>query len=191
MDLSEEKSLVKAAQSDPQVFGQLYDQYYPKIFGYILRRVRHVEVAQDVTSETFFKALDNLQKFKWQNVSFSAGLYRIAGNEIMNHYRQQKHVSMAPEDMPDQASEQDSDQELLEIEQEMERHQAYTQVQALLKDLPTKQQEIISLRFFEHKKLEEISQITGKSQNTVKTLLYRSLERIRTQLPQDETFHST
>lgn len=190
MDLSEEKSLVKAAQSDPQVFGQLYDQYYPKIFGYILRRVRHVEVAQDVTSETFFKALDNLQKFKWQNVSFSAWLYRIAGNEIINYYRQQKHVPMAPEDMPDQASDQDIHQEILEIEQEMERHQAYTQVQVLLKDLPASQQEIVSLRFFEHKKLKEISQITGKSQNTIKTLLYRSLDRLRKELPQSETFNS-
>jgi RNA polymerase sigma-70 factor (ECF subfamily) len=57
MDLSEEKELVRQAQKDPDAFAELYDQYYPKIFGYVLRRTGNLEAAQDITSETFFKAL--------------------------------------------------------------------------------------------------------------------------------------
>ena len=57
MDLNEEKELIKQAQKDPEVFAKLYDEYYPKIFGYILKRVANFEIAQDITSETFFKAL--------------------------------------------------------------------------------------------------------------------------------------
>ena len=57
MDLNEEKELIKLAQKDPEVFAKLYDEYYPKIFGYILKRVANLETAQDITSETFFKAL--------------------------------------------------------------------------------------------------------------------------------------
>jgi len=54
MNLSEEKELVRQAQKIPDAFAKLYDQYYPKIFGYILRRTANLEAAQDITSETFF-----------------------------------------------------------------------------------------------------------------------------------------
>jgi RNA polymerase sigma-70 factor (ECF subfamily) len=56
MDLSEEKELVRQSQKDPDAFAELYDRYYPKIFGYILRRTANLETAQDLTSETFFNA---------------------------------------------------------------------------------------------------------------------------------------
>ena len=60
MDLNEEKELIKRAQKDPEVFAKLYDEYYPKIFGYILKRVANFEIAQDITSETFFKSRKKL-----------------------------------------------------------------------------------------------------------------------------------
>ena len=44
MDLKEEKELIKQAQKDPEVFAKLYDEYYPKIFGYILKRVANFEI---------------------------------------------------------------------------------------------------------------------------------------------------
>ena len=86
--MKEEKELIKKAQKDPEIFSQLYDRYYPQIFGYVLKRVANLEVAQDITSETFFKALRKLWQFRWQNISFSAWLYRIANNEIANYSRE-------------------------------------------------------------------------------------------------------
>ena len=79
-DLEKEKELIKRAQNDPQAFSELYDQNYSKIFGYVLKRVADVEIAQDVTSETFLKSLKNIKRFKWKNISFSCWLYRIASN---------------------------------------------------------------------------------------------------------------
>jgi DNA-directed RNA polymerase specialized sigma subunit, sigma24 homolog len=73
MDLSEEKELVERARRDPEVFGELYDRYYSQIFGYVLKRVANIEIAQDITSEVFFKALKNLGQFKWRNISFLFG----------------------------------------------------------------------------------------------------------------------
>ena len=55
MKLEEEKELVERAKKYPEAFGELYDIYYSKIFGYILKRVADIEIAQDITSETFLK----------------------------------------------------------------------------------------------------------------------------------------
>jgi len=64
MDLHEEKELIKRAKQDPEVFAELYDQYYSKIFGYVLKRTANLEIAQDIVSETFFKALKKLWQFR-------------------------------------------------------------------------------------------------------------------------------
>ena len=50
MELGEEKELVKQAQRSPDAFAALYDHYYPKIFGYVVRRTANIEVAQDITA---------------------------------------------------------------------------------------------------------------------------------------------
>jgi DNA-directed RNA polymerase specialized sigma24 family protein len=55
--LDSEKALVERAKSDKQAFAELYDRYYSPIFGYVLRRTADVEVARDVTSQVFLKAL--------------------------------------------------------------------------------------------------------------------------------------
>ncbi|MBU2575818.1 hypothetical protein KKF64_01905 [Patescibacteria group bacterium] len=87
MEKSEEKQLIKRAKKDPQAFGAIFEEYYEPIFGYVLKRTGHVHSAQDIVSETFFKALDRLWQFKWQNVSISSWLYRIATNEVNQYYR--------------------------------------------------------------------------------------------------------
>ena len=91
LDLGKEKELVKRAQKEPEAFSELYDLNYSKIFGYVLKRTADIEISQDIVSETFIKALKNIGKFKWRNVSFSCWLYRIASNEIANHFRKNKY----------------------------------------------------------------------------------------------------
>ena len=60
MTLEDEKNIVKKARKDPEAFGRLFDEYYPKILGYSLRRVADVNLAKDITSEVFYKAFKNL-----------------------------------------------------------------------------------------------------------------------------------
>ena len=60
MELRKEKELIREAKKNPEIFGKIYDQYYSQIFGYIFKRVANLEIAQDITSETFFKALKKL-----------------------------------------------------------------------------------------------------------------------------------
>lgn len=178
-ELLEEKELVERAQRDPKAFGALYDRYYPKIYHYVLGRTANVETAMDVTSTTFFKALKEIKRYRWQGVSFGAWLYRIATNEIYAHFRKQKNNVTLLESITHQPTEVDPLSEIIEAEEEVERHREFLQVQQNLSKLPEKYQEVISLRFFENKEIHEIAEILGKPEGTVKSLLHRGLENLR------------
>ncbi|GFP40212.1 RNA polymerase sigma factor, partial [Candidatus Hakubella thermalkaliphila] len=93
----EEKELVARARHNPEAFGRLYDQNYRAILNYILRRTGDVELAQDITAETFVKALSNMGRFQWQGISFSAWLYRIATNEIARYFRKGAYQTVSME----------------------------------------------------------------------------------------------
>jgi RNA polymerase sigma-70 factor (ECF subfamily) len=75
VDKDAEIKLVEDARRDPEAFGKLFEEYYPKILRYTMYRTGNTEAARDITSETFFKALKNLWKFRWIGTTFSAWLY--------------------------------------------------------------------------------------------------------------------
>ncbi len=181
MDLKEEKELVDRARRDPDAFGELYDRYYSPIFNYILRRVANLEIAQDITSEVFFKALKNLGQFHWRNVPFSSWLYRIATNQITDYFRRGKHEMFSLEEIPDSItpSNRSIESEVLEAEEELRRHEDFLLLHENIAKLPIKYQEVITLKFFEHKQIKEMGEILGKREGTIKSLLHRGLEKLR------------
>ena len=181
MDLEQEKQLVERAKNDTEAFGELYDEYYSKIFGYVLRRTASIEIAQDVTSDVFFKALKNLGQFRWRGVPFSSWLYRIATNEIANHFRKSKHGQFSLEEVSNSISISDpsAETEFLKAEAELKRHEEFLSLHESISKLSVKYQEVITLRFFENKQVKEIGEILGKRQGTVKSLLHRGLEKLR------------
>lgn len=175
----------KAKKGDAKAFEKLYDEYYPKIFGYISRRVGNVQIASDITSETFLKVLKKINTFVFQDIPFSAWLYRIATHEIANYYRQKTTYSL--EKMQDEFGFEIEDPRNLEEEfeiaqEELEKNKMFALVSNILKTLPNHYQEVISLRFFEKKKTREISDILGKSEGTVKSLLSRGIEKLRLEM---------
>ena len=184
MNLSEEEELVKRAQKDPDAFAKLYDQYYPRIFGYVLRRSANLEAAQDITSETFVKALGKLWQFQWRNVSFSSWLYKIATNEINQYFRKAEYKkSVSLEELQERGFEllspHDPESELIEAQEKLKQHQDFLEIQGRITRLPAKYQEVIALRFFEKKQINEIAEILGKREGTIKSLLHRAVEKLR------------
>ena len=184
MDLSEEKLLVRQAQKAPDAFAELYDRYYPKIFGYVLRRTTNLEAAQDITSETFLKALRKLWQFRWRNVSFSSWLYKIATNEINQYFRKAEYKkSISMEELQEQGFElislHDPESELIEAQEKLKQYQDFLEIQEKIVRLPAKYQEVIALRFFEQKQINEIAEILGKKEGTIKSLLHRAVEKLR------------
>ena len=184
MDLSEEKELVGQAQKSPDAFARLYDHYYPKIFGYILRRTANLEAAQDITSETFLKALGKLWQFRWRSVSFSSWLYKIATNETNQYFRKAEYKkSVSLEELQEQGFEllspHDPENELIEAQEKLKQHQDFLEIQGKISRLSAKYQEVIALRFFEKKQINEIAEILGKKEGTIKSLLHRAVEKLR------------
>ncbi|MBI2050232.1 MAG: sigma-70 family RNA polymerase sigma factor [Parcubacteria group bacterium] len=188
MDKQQEKQLITQAQKDPQAFGAVFDEYYEPIFGYILKRTGNVHAAQDIASETFFKALDRLWQFKWRGISISSWLYRIATNEINQYFRAAKKRHYSLEALLEKsgielADERDLARELMEQEEELERAQSWKLAHAALRKLPEKYQEVLSLRYFEDKKISEIASILGKREGTVKSLLSRGTALLHKKMP--------
>ncbi len=181
MDLEREKELVCRAKNDTQAFGELYDEYYNRIFGYVLRRTASIDVAQDITSEVFFKALKNIKNFHWRGVPFSAWLYRIATHEITNDFRRKKRRQLLAEEVANSigASNFSAEAEIAQAETELQKHEGFISIHKNISKLPIKYQEVITLRFFEKKQLKEIGTILGKREGTIKSLLHRGLERMR------------
>jgi RNA polymerase sigma-70 factor (ECF subfamily) len=133
-----------------------------------------------LTSETFFKALTKLGTFRWQNVPFSAWLYRIAGNEIADHFRKRKYRVVSIDKVSAPVSKSNPLAEFIKAEKEVKKHKDFLVIQAEISKLPFKYQEVITLRFFEKKKIREISEILGKREGTVKSLIHRGLAKLRT-----------
>ena len=185
MDLEQEQHLVERAGNDIEAFGELYDRYYSQIFGYVLRRTADIRTAQDITSDVFFKAMKNLGKFKWRGIPYSSWLFRIATHEIANNSRKSKHNLLSLEEFPDSINISDNssaEDEIIEAEAELKRHEEYLALHKNLSGLSVKYQEVITLRFFENKQIKEIGEILGKQEGTIKSLLHRGLKKLKNQM---------
>jgi RNA polymerase sigma-70 factor, ECF subfamily len=92
--------LQRIEANDPEALAELYDQFAPGLYAYIYRRVGEQGLAEDLTSEVFVKALNALRKGQFASQSLPAWLYRMAHNQVIDHYRRQKPDAPLEEWMP-------------------------------------------------------------------------------------------
>lgn len=176
--------MVEAAQQDPEAFAALYDHYYEPILRFTTRRTMDHQIAYDITANTFYKALKSIHKYTWRGVPFSAWLYRIASNEIKKHFRSWnllKGVSL--DKVVDYiTSEEEADLELKEADALLQKNVDIQKLHIALKKLKENHHQILILRFWEQKKLKEIGDIMGKSEQNIKVIIHRSLKKLKTYL---------
>ncbi len=183
--MENEKDIVEKAKTDPHYFGLLFDKYHDKIYKYILHRTANIELSRDLTSDTFFKALKNINSFTWKSVSISSWLYRIATNEVNMYFR--KYGGFNKTSLEDIINIEDRSYPLIQIEikdahRQLEDQNMFLELQKSLEKLKAKYQEVIVLKFFDELKIKEISEILNKSEGTVKSLIHRGLNKLRTRL---------
>jgi len=186
MNLSEEKEIIRRAKDDPEAFGAIFDEYHDAIFGYVLRRVGNVYASREITSETFFRALDRLWQFRWRNISISNWLYRIATNEINQHFRREKRAPYSLNLLFEEKGFEPADspgllEEFIEQERELARAEEWQRVRGFIEKLPEKYQEVVTLRYFENKTISEIAGILDKKEGTVKSLLSRAVVKLKSE----------
>jgi RNA polymerase sigma-70 factor (ECF subfamily) len=166
---AQERLLVQAAQKDPSQFAELYEQNFARIYAFVVRRVSRREVAEDLTSEVFEKALAALPRFDWRGIPFSAWLIRIAANVVTDQWKRGGREVTG--DLPEPSVDANLDQ----IEDQARLYR-------LVEQLPKDQGRVIEMRFAQGKSIREIAGELGRSEGAVKQLQFRGLEALRTQL---------
>jgi len=173
-DQSEIASLVdKAAVGNFEAFGQLYSIYLDRIYRYAFHQVKDRMTAEDITEEVFVKAWRAIGSCKGKGNTFSAWVYRIAHNHIINTLRStQKFASIEIENIAEVSDPK------LEVETTLEQ-QELTDVIA---DLPQNQRQVVVLKFIEGLDNREIGKIMKKSEGAVRILQMRALTTLRQKL---------
>jgi RNA polymerase sigma-70 factor (ECF subfamily) len=176
-----EAELIENARSNPRAFGQLYEQNYTRILNYVYRRTLDVTLAEEMTSNTFFKALRAMPRYR-HNAPFHIWLYRIAGNELKMHWRAQKAAKVIlqnPLNMDALGRVYFTSPEAEKKAEIAEKMRKFAELRSLLSTLPEKYQTVLHLRYFEKLQIKEISQVLGRRVGTVKSLIHRGLKRVR------------
>lgn len=174
-DMQEEWLEIQAAQQNPARFRPLYDRYYEPIFRFIFRRTADESLSADICSQVFLKAMQRLDRYQFKGVPFSAWLYRIASNEVAQHFRQTKKnrvVSIEDTNVTEMMDEVD------ESNVELYRDQLIQ----VLDDLKETDLRLIEMRYFEQRPFKEIAEILEITESNAKVKTYRILERLNKKL---------
>lgn len=172
----EERELIEAAQREPARFVDVYQEYFEVVYAYAARRTANRAEAEDLASEVFRKALENLPRFKWTGAPFSAWLFRIAANLIADRSRRASKEEKVTA-LPDAAGNTHQTQQS-EVEDAERRARVFASVDDLIDD----QRRVIVMRFAEDKSISEIATELNKSIGAVKQLQFRALKNLRAKL---------
>ena len=165
-------------------FLELYDEYYPKLYAYVLMRVRHREMAEDIVQQTFLKALDNFKSYKprW-GATFGSWLFQIAKNELIDRGRQNQKLTFCQTEVLDtNAAANSTLEDLLAAEVERETKERWQKVLCSIDKLDDEERELITLKYLADLPYKEIAKTMNKKPNTLAVMLKRALEKVRIDL---------
>lgn len=167
-EMTDEELAISYIEGNNRAFDMLLSNNQRKVFMYILFVVRNRDVANDVFQDTFVKVVTQLQQKRYvPNGKFSAWVMRIAHNEIMDWYRDQRNdkIVEAPKDN-DLSNVGGADVTLNSIESHFVNNQVLADVKRMMNLLPASQREVVYMRFYQGMSFKEIAETTGVSINT-------------------------
>jgi RNA polymerase sigma-70 factor, ECF subfamily len=171
----ENKIISSAVEGEASAFGLLYDHYHPKIYRFVLIKVSRREEAEDLTHEVFLSAWQKIGGYVDMGFPFSSWLYRIARNEVIDHYRGNKgNVSLEnfePETLPVEFQEDESAN--IDLKMELNR------VRKAILQLKPDYQDVIVMRFIEDMPIKEVAAVLEKSEGAVKLMQNRAVKELK------------
>lgn len=173
--------LVERAQAgESEAFGRLYDHYSDTVYRYIYYRVGGRATAEDLTSETFLRALRRISTFTWQGRDFGAWLVTIARNLVADHFKSSRfRLEVTTGEMLDANEVERSPEESV-----LESLSNAALLEAVRK-LNPQQRECVTLRFLQGLSVAETARMMGKNEGAIKTLQYRAVRTLARLLPSD------
>jgi RNA polymerase sigma-70 factor (ECF subfamily) len=190
MDPIRERELVARSRVDAASFGELYDFYLPRIYGFVVRRVGERDAAEDLTAMTFERALGAVRRDDFRNESFGGFLYRVASNAIVDHARRGKRtvpLGVRASDWDDAADgdggrARNGHEALIGDEAAAAALGAALDREVLrraLRDLPEGHRRVLVMKFYDGLETDELCAALGCSRPTLAVKLHRALRALR------------
>ncbi len=173
--MQDEASLVgRARQRDEEAWTRLYEENFDRIYRYVVLKIGERTEAEDITQQVFVNAIKAIGSYDYKGTPFSAWLYRIAHNKIVDYLRKKSKRPLAPlsESLVDNAPDSDpSARAYHNLDMEM--------VQQATKQLTQAQREVIALRISGDLSITEVARAMGKSEGAVKALQHSAVLSLR------------
>lgn len=194
LDPTRERALVERARVDASAFGELYDFYLPRIYGFVVRRLGDRDAAEDVTAMTFERALHAVRGDDFRNDSFGGWLYRVAANAVVDHVRRARPGatgSGATARRRRRATDDGADDDRSALLGDERAERALTaaldrdQLRRALARLPETHRRVVVLRFLEGLEGDELGGALGCTRATAAVKLHRALRAFRAALEKE------
>jgi RNA polymerase sigma-70 factor (TIGR02952 family) len=172
--------VMRARAGEADAFGVLYDRYAELVYRFVYYRVGTHALAEDLTSETFLRALRRISLFTWQGKDFGAWLVTIARNLVLDHFKSSRYrleVS-TPELLDTGRWEEGPERAVLDSF----THRALF---SAVRELGSEQQECVVLRFLHGLSVAETAEVMGKNTGAIKALQYRATRSLARIFPAD------
>ncbi|MBB4699001.1 sigma-70 family RNA polymerase sigma factor [Sphaerisporangium siamense] len=173
--------VLRAKTGDADAFAALYDRYVDLVYRYVYFRVGCHALAEDLTSETFLRALGRIAHFTWQGRDVGAWLVTIARNLVTDHYKSGRYrMEVATAEVLD------TPLDGAHIPENAVVNTMITErVLRAVRELNPEQQECVVLRFLHGMSLAETALIMGKKAGAIKALQFRAIRALARALPDD------
>jgi RNA polymerase sigma-70 factor, ECF subfamily len=169
---AEEQWVKRAVLGDAEAFSQLYNAYVDRIYRFLFFKVSDHQTAEDLTSQVFLKAWQSLGKYRRRELHFSAWLFQVARNTVIDHYRTQRKtesLETAAATMPDPEANVNQI-----VDHRLTREWLWSKLDRLTDD----QREVIILKFIEGLSTREVAEIMDKQQGAIRALQMRALQAL-------------
>lgn len=161
--------LVSDAQNDSEAFQELYSKYYEQIYNYFLHHLSlQKNISQDLTQETFYRALKSLHSYTPGNSSYKTYLLRIAHNLLVNHYRKKTTYSIDDEQLS-----------IIPDKDRLSKMLDRSEIWGAIKSLSGVENRVMSMRYKDGFSVREIAGLLDKTENAIKLILSRTRKKIR------------
>lgn len=172
---SDARLVARAKAGDGDAFGQLYRRYIDSIYRYLYVRVGNAQDAEDLTEIVFLRSFQALGRYRERGWAFSAFLYQVAKNVLVDHYRQQRteaelHASEAMATA------------LRPLDDHVIQDERLRALRRALDDLPPDYREVITLRVVLALPTPLVARWMARTEGATRVLLYRALEAVRRRL---------
>lgn len=165
-------------RSDFEQFQQYYEKYLNEIYGYILTRVQYdQQLAEDLVSEIFMKALEKFDTFSEETGTFKSWIYKIAKNHLIDFFRSNsKKTTVQIEEVSNILTDKTNpkDNTITKVEKE--------ELLIALEELPENKRELVTLKYIMGYSYKEIADITGNDENNIRVSAHRVLKELEKKL---------